>query len=102
MRLTRVRYIIKHPEGYANPDFIPMVCPGCGMTHGFTSMEFYAHLRKCEALKGKDVLLAENFNLKCVNRVTASAVTVNITCYRYNICFNNVTGIVLNNNLSIC
>lgn len=67
MRLTRVRYIIKHPEGYANPDFIPMVCPGCGMTHGFTSMEFYAHLRKCEALKGKDVLIDEKFNLKCVN-----------------------------------
>lgn len=65
-KITRVKYTLDNPDGFANPDMIPMVCPGCGMIHGFTSMDFYRHLRKCPELKGKEILMDEAFNMKCV------------------------------------
>lgn len=51
VRIKLVTRKIKNPTGYFSQEFIPAVCPGCGMTFGYSDRQFIAHINRCEALK---------------------------------------------------
>lgn len=56
VRIKLVTKKIKNPTGYFSQEFIPAICPGCGMTFGHSDRQFIAHINRCEALKGKMIL----------------------------------------------
>ena len=63
VRIKLVTRKIKNPTGYFSQEFIPAVCPGCGMTFGYSDRQFIAHINRCEALQGKMILKDDYDNL---------------------------------------
>ena len=63
VRIGLVNRKIKNPTGYFSQEFIPAVCPGCGMTFGHSDRQFIAHINRCEAPQGKMILKDEYYNL---------------------------------------
>ena len=63
VRIKLVKRKIKNPTGYFSQEFIPSVCPGCGMTFGHSDRQFIAHINRCEALEGKMILKDDYDNL---------------------------------------
>ena len=63
LRIKLVNRKIKNPTGYFSQEFIPAVCPGCGMTFGHSDRQFIAHINRCEALQGKMILKDDYDNL---------------------------------------
>ena len=63
MRIKLVKRKIKTPTGYFSQEFIPAICPGCGMTFGYSDRQFIAHINRCEALQGKMILKDDYDNL---------------------------------------
>ena len=63
VRIKLVTKKIKNPTGYFSQEFIPAICPGCGMTFGYSDRQFIAHINRCEALQGKMILKDEYDNL---------------------------------------
>ena len=63
VRIKLVTRKIKNPTGYFSQEFIPAVCPGCGMTFGYSDRQFIAHINRCEALEGKMILKDDYDNL---------------------------------------
>ena len=63
VRIKLVNRKIKNPTGYFSQEFIPAVCPGCGMTFGYSDRQFIAHINRCEALEGKMILKDDYDNL---------------------------------------
>ena len=63
VRIKLVTRKIKNPTGYFSQEFIPAICPGCGMTFGYSDRQFIAHINRCEALQGKMILKDEYDNL---------------------------------------
>ena len=63
VRIKLVNRKIKNPTGYFSQEFIPAVCPGCGMTFGHSDRQFIAHINRCEALEGKMILKDDYDNL---------------------------------------
>ena len=64
VRIKLVTRKIKNPTGYFSQEFIPAVCPGCGLTFGYSDRQFIAHINRCEALQGKMILKDDYDNLK--------------------------------------
>ena len=64
VRIKLVNRKIKNPTVYFSQEFIPAVCPGCGMTFGHSDRQFIAHINRCEALEGKMILKDDYDNLK--------------------------------------
>ena len=64
VRIKLVNRKIKNPTGYFSQEFIPAVCPGCGMTFGHSDRQCIAHINRCEALEGKMILKDDYDNLK--------------------------------------
>lgn len=64
VRIKLVKRKIKNPTGYFSQEFIPAICPGCGMTFGHSDRQFIAHINRCEALQGKMILKDDYDNLK--------------------------------------
>ena len=54
---------IENPDGYLFQETIGDVCPGCGMTFGYSDRQFIAHINRCEALEGKMILKDDYDNL---------------------------------------
>ena len=63
VRIKLVNRKIKNPTGYFSQEFIPAICPGCGMTFGYSDRQFIAHINRCEALEGKMILKDDYDNL---------------------------------------
>lgn len=63
VRIKLVKRKIKTPTGYFSQEFIPAICPGCGMTFGYSDRQFIAHINRCEALEGKMILKDDYDNL---------------------------------------
>lgn len=63
VRIKLVKRKIKTPTGYFSQEFIPAICPGCGMTFGYSDRQFIAHINRCEALQGKMILKDDYDNL---------------------------------------
>ncbi len=48
---------IENPDGYLFQETIGDVCPGCGMTFGYTLNQFRHHVVNCPECSGKTILL---------------------------------------------
>ena len=48
---------IENPDGYLFQETIADVCPGCGMTFGYTLNQFRHHVVNCPECSGKTILL---------------------------------------------
>ena len=57
VRIKLVKRKIKNPTGYFSQEFIPAICPGCGMTFGYTLNQFRNHVVNCPECSGKIILL---------------------------------------------
>ena len=44
VRIKLVKRKIKNPTGFFSQEFIPAICPGCGMTFGYSDRQFIAHI----------------------------------------------------------
>ena len=64
VRIKLVKRKIKNPIGYFSQEFIPAVCPGCGVTFGHSDRQSISHINRCEALEGKMILKDDYDNLK--------------------------------------
>ena len=74
VRIKLVNRKIKNPTGYYSQEFIPAVCPGCGMTFGHSDRQFIAQINRCEALEGKMILKDDYDNLKVKDDMNAKSV----------------------------
>lgn len=63
-KIKTVNYKIENPDGYLFQETIGDVCPGCGMTFGYTIQQFRKHIVKCPECAGKTILLDEYGGLK--------------------------------------
>lgn len=55
---------IENPDGYMFQETIADVCPGCGMTFGYTLHQFRNHVVNCPECARKTILLDEYGGLK--------------------------------------
>lgn len=56
-RIKMVLQKIENPDGYLFQETIGDVCPGCGMTFGYTLNQFRHHVVNCPECSGKTILL---------------------------------------------